>query len=87
MKTNTNAVNPVRNSSGVLNPAGISNGVNKITWAKIKIDAETILNQVQHKVQHDIEGVIPNLFRNLNVFNEYVTILNAFVLDCRLKNL
>jgi hypothetical protein len=31
-------------------------------------------------VQHDIQGVIPNLFRNLNAFNEYVTILNAFAI-------
>ncbi len=35
---------------------------------------------MQKPVQHDIEGVIPNLFRNLNVFNEHVTILNTFVL-------
>ncbi len=41
---------------------------------KTKSDAETILNQVQHKVQHDNRVwfsffVIPNLFRDLGFKN------------------
>jgi hypothetical protein len=32
------------------------------------------------RVQHDTQGVIPDLFRNLKAFNGYVAILNMFVL-------
>ena len=58
-----------------------TNAINKITWAKIIIDAETILKRVQHMAQHDKEGVIPfvlTLIRFANHHNIFFELMGSF---------